>query len=126
MVSITNPIAVLDSRKKRLGPRAGADASGTSGDPAQISLFEEKPRGKAAARAASKSNRLSVAQLRELEAQKEKEVMLGHHRVRELWARMLANEEESVREWLVEAEKLIETFRETKNLFLTSRVRLSR
>ncbi len=38
---------------------------------------------------------------------------------------MLANEEEAVREWLVEAEKLVESFRETRALFLTSRVRLS-
>lgn len=35
---------------------------------------------------------------------------------------MLANEDEAVREWLVEAEKLVESFRETRALFLTSRV----
>ena len=35
---------------------------------------------------------------------------------------MLADEEDAVREWLVEAEKLIETYRETRNLFLTSKV----
>ena len=37
---------------------------------------------------------------------------------------MLANDDEAVREWLVEAEKLVESFRETRALFLTSRVRV--
>ncbi len=36
---------------------------------------------------------------------------------------MLANEAEATREWLVEAEKLVESFRETRALFLTSRHR---
>ena len=31
-------------------------------------------------------------------------------------------DQEAVREWMVEAEKMVETFRETRNLFLTSRV----
>lgn len=44
--------------------------------------------------------------------------------MKELWARMLLEEEDAVREWLVEAEKLIETYRETRNLFLTSKVRI--
>lgn len=35
---------------------------------------------------------------------------------------MLAGEEEAEREWLMEAEKLVESFRETRPLFLTSRV----
>jgi general transcription factor 3C polypeptide 3 (transcription factor C subunit 4) len=36
---------------------------------------------------------------------------------------MLAGEKDLGREWLVEAEKLIDMFRETRNLFVTSRVR---
>ena len=48
----------------------------------------------------------------------------GWHRVQDLWPRMLADEAEAVREWLVEAEKLVESFRETRALFLTSRVSL--
>lgn len=35
---------------------------------------------------------------------------------------MLINEGEAEREWLVEAEKLVETFRETRNLFNATRV----
>jgi len=35
---------------------------------------------------------------------------------------MLAGEEGPEREWMLEAEKLVDMFRETRNLFLTSRV----
>ena len=59
-----------------------------------------------------------------LEAQKEREASQSWHRVQDLWPRMLANDDEAVREWLVEAEKLVESFRETRALFLTSRVRV--
>jgi general transcription factor 3C polypeptide 3 (transcription factor C subunit 4) len=37
---------------------------------------------------------------------------------------MLIGDGEAEKNWLNEAEKLVETFRETRNLFLTSRVRL--
>lgn len=69
-----------------------------------------------------KADKLSAAQLRELEAQKEREVAQGFHRVKDLWSSMLAGEEEAEREWLVEAEKLVESFRETRNLFNATRV----
>ena len=87
----------------------------------KTSLFEEKARAKGKS-ASVKANKLNVAQLKELEAQKEKEVAQGFRRVQELWPRMLSGDEEAEREWLVEAEKLIESFRETRNLFQTSRV----
>lgn len=113
------PPPVIDSRKKR--PKESTNQPEGSSN-ASTSLFEEKAsaKSKAALRA---QGRLTHAQLRELEAQKEKEVMKGYHRVQELWPGMLAGDEEGEREWLVEAEKLVETFRETRNLFLTSRVR---
>lgn len=44
--------------------------------------------------------------------------------MKEIWAGMLAQETEAEREWLLEAEKLVDMFRETRNLFLTSRVGL--
>jgi hypothetical protein len=65
---------------------------------------------------------LTPAQLRELEVEKEKEVMKGYRRLKEIWSGMLAGEKDLEREWLVEAEKLIDMFRETRNLFVTSRV----
>lgn len=88
---------------------------------ASTSLFAEEkstPKGKSSAGKA----RLTAAQLRELEAEKEKEVVRGYHRIKELWAGMLRGDAEAEREWLLEAEKLVDMFRETRNLFLTSRV----
>jgi general transcription factor 3C polypeptide 3 (transcription factor C subunit 4) len=80
-------------------------------------------------------DRLSPTQLKELEEGKVKEVLRGFKHIRGLWGRVLASdrkvrtepdqqEEEAEREWLFEAERLVETFRETRNLFLTSRVGL--
>lgn len=116
---------MIDSRKRRAAQRDGTVDSG-GGDPASASLFEEgKVRGSKAKGTPAKSNpnKLTVTQLRELETQKEREGVQSWHRVQELYARMLAGEEEATREWLVEAEKLVESFRETRALFLTSRVR---
>ncbi|KAF9459393.1 hypothetical protein BDZ94DRAFT_1199583 [Collybia nuda] len=108
---------VIDSRKKRPKENSNQPEENTN---ASTSLFEEKATAKTKA-ALRAQGRLTHAQLRELEAQKEKEVMKGYRRVQDLWSGMLAGDEEAEREWMVEAEKLVETFRETRNLFLTSR-----
>ncbi|KAF5378579.1 hypothetical protein D9615_007122 [Tricholomella constricta] len=108
---------VIDSRKKR--PKEANTSQPADSTAASTSLFEERAKSKALAM--KSQGRLTHAQLRELEAEKEKEVIRGYKRVQELWAGMLAREEEAEREWLVEAEKLVETFRETRNLFLTTR-----
>ncbi|KAI0730796.1 TPR-like protein [Earliella scabrosa] len=115
-------LQVIDSRKRRNAQR---DGTTESGEPGSASLFEEgKVRGKGKGSSAkSNPNKLTAAQLRELETQKEREAAQGWRRVQDLWSRMLANEDEAVREWLVEAEKLVESFRETRALFLTSRHR---
>ena len=63
-----------------------------------------------------------MAELRQAEASVEKEVVQWYHRVTELWSDMLEGKDEAVREWLLEAEKLVEMFRHTRPLFLTSRV----
>ncbi|RDX56401.1 TPR-like protein [Lentinus brumalis] len=116
-------LQVVDSRKRRNAPRDGAADGGEAGS---ASLFEEgkarTQKGKGSS-AKSNPNKLTPAQLRELEAQKEREASQSWRRVQDLWPKMLANEEEAVREWLVEAEKLVESFRETRALFLTSRHR---
>jgi general transcription factor 3C polypeptide 3 (transcription factor C subunit 4) len=70
-------------------------------------------------------NRLSHAQLRELEERKEAEVLKGWKRLKDLWPKIANDEnrsEEAEAEWLLEADKLVETFRETRNLFLTTKV----
>ncbi|KAL4243959.1 Transcription factor Tfc4/TFIIIC-102/Sfc4 [Abortiporus biennis] len=108
-------LQVIDSRKKRA--RHDTDSHASNEHPG--TLFEEKARGKPVK--TPKSSKLTAVQLRELEAQKEREVMQGYHRLKELWPGMLKEEEGAVREWLIESEKLVETFRETRNLFLTTR-----
>ncbi|PPQ68724.1 hypothetical protein CVT26_003630 [Gymnopilus dilepis] len=111
---------VIDSRRRKGRGAAGGQAREGSTQPASTSLFAEEKTSKKAAPAA-RANRLTPAQLRELEAEKEKEVTRGYQRLKDLWAAMLAGEEEPEREWMLEAEKLVDMFRETRNLFLTSR-----
>ena len=86
-------------------------------NPSNTSLFsEDKAAPKSKARV---QNRLTHVQLRALEVQKEKEV------VKDIagWKKFgLVGEKDSEREWLVEAEKLIDMLREARNLFVTSRV----
>lgn len=110
---------MIDSRKRR----GKGDASSQADDQsiiASTSLFEEKAQPKV--KAQTRTPRLTHAQLKELETQKEKEVTRGYQRVKELWSGMLTGEPGAEKEWSIEAEKLVETFRETRNLFLTSRV----
>lgn len=112
-------LTVIDSRKRR----GKGDTSNQTEDQPHVgstSLFEERTQPKT--KIQPRAPRLTHAQLRELEAQKEKEVIRGYQRIQELWPNMLAGEPEAEKEWLTEAEKLVETFRETRNLFLTSRV----
>jgi general transcription factor 3C polypeptide 3 (transcription factor C subunit 4) len=89
------------------------------------SLFEESGRkGKATAKP---RDRLIPAQLRKLEEEHEERTKEGYRRICELWPTMMLPEREqgqaeAEREWLVEAEKLIEMFRTTRNLFNTTKV----
>ena len=118
--------AVLDSRRRpKIGaseqsvePEAAADAAGSS-------LFEERPRGqkeKIPRAITQKATKLTITQLKELEAKKEQEAVLSYGRVKDLWASMLSGDQAAEREWMHEAESLVESFRETRALFLTSRV----
>jgi len=64
----------------------------SEGDPTTASLFaEERTLAKSKANAMRAQNRLT--QLRELEAAKEKEVMQGYWRIRELWAGVMGGDE---------------------------------
>jgi general transcription factor 3C polypeptide 3 (transcription factor C subunit 4) len=121
---------VIDSRGRNRNQREQDDAS-QAGGAAHTSLFEETPRSKGRT-PSRKVRKLTPAQLRELEEQKEKDVLRGYKRVKELWPKMLdkthtepdRSREEAEREWMFEAEKLVEMFRETRMLFLSTRVRL--
>ncbi|KAH9476509.1 Transcription factor tau subunit sfc4 [Psilocybe cubensis] len=111
---------VIDSRKKKgkstasNQPEDPTNASGTS-------LFAEDKVTSKTKGTSNRAARLTHAQLKELEMQKEKEVVRGYQRMRAIWAAMLADDPDAEREWMMEAEKLVDMFRETRNLFLTSR-----
>jgi general transcription factor 3C polypeptide 3 (transcription factor C subunit 4) len=85
---------VIDSRKKRGIPNV-ANQTEDPVNPSNTSLFsEDKAAPKSKARV---QNRLTPAQLRELktEKEKEKEVMKGYRRLKEIWSGMLAGEKDS-------------------------------
>jgi len=113
---------VIDSRKKR--PKDTV-VNANPADTQSSSLFEETTAKKKSK--VPKTGRLTLSQLHELERKKEEEVKRGYKLLCELWPKMLlpqgaAGQELAEREWLLEAEKLVDMFRETRNLFRASRV----
>ncbi|KAK0189733.1 hypothetical protein F5146DRAFT_1103820 [Armillaria mellea] len=108
---------VIDSRKKKPKDKTATQTE----DPATASLFPEERTQSRTKLAIKAQNRLTHTQLRELEVEKEKEIVRGYRRLQEIWAKMMEADEVAEREWMVEAEKMVETFRETRNLFMTSR-----
>ncbi|KAJ7640027.1 TPR-like protein [Mycena polygramma] len=111
---------VIDSRKRRpKEPNAVANSAARAAFPALIQEKAVKSRINAPTK--KSTNRLSNAELREMEAQKETEVMDGYRRLKQLWPRMLQGDGEPRQQWMLEAEKLIEAFRETRRLYSTSR-----
>ncbi|KAJ7648353.1 TPR-like protein [Mycena polygramma] len=112
---------VIDSRKRRpKEPNAATNSAAPAAFPPLIQEKAVKSRINAPAKKAS-TNRLSNAELREMEAHKETEVMDGYRRLKQLWPRMLQGDGEPRQQWMLEAEKLIEAFRETRKLYSTSR-----
>ena len=111
---------MIDARGKR-GARHSKHGATTNHPSVQgASLFEETPSSRP--NKGYKSSKSSRPVARELEAEKEKEVLKGYQRVKDLTPAMKTGNEISIKEWLLEAEKLIETFRETRRLFLSTRV----
>lgn len=116
-------LSVIDSRRRNPSGRSTSDAN--PDEPAS-SLIPEKGRGRTKSTLAS-AKKLTQDQLRELEHEREREVLRGYRRATELWLRVLEDGEvrgqaEAEREWLFEVDKLVETFRETRRLFTTSKV----
>lgn len=118
-------LTVIDSRRR---PRKGAQSSADNNAPAAAttttSLFEESAK---TSKSSAKAAKFSQTELKEMERQKEEEVLRSYERVQATWAGMLKGDgeegqSEAEREWLVEAERMTESFRMTKRLFLTSRV----
>lgn len=111
---------MIDARGKR-STRHGKQNTVISNPNTQgTSLFEEASSSRPTK--GYKSSKSSRPVARELEVEKEKEVLKGYQRVVDLTAAMKAGDGVAVKEWLLEAEKLIETFRETRRLFLSTRV----
>lgn len=111
---------VIDARGKR-STRHGKQSTVVNNPNTQpASLFEEVSSSRPTK--GYKSSKSSRPVARELEVEKEKEVLKGYQRVMDLTPAMKAGDEVAVKEWLLEAEKLIETFRETRRLFLSTRV----
>jgi general transcription factor 3C polypeptide 3 (transcription factor C subunit 4) len=113
---------VIDSRRRRRGggdEESESEAGSPTDTRTKASLFaEKKSKGKrSAAKSAQNKPRLSKEELIQLDQQKEGEALRAYARVKQLWDAMLAGEEAAEREWLIEAEKLVEMFRETRALF---------
>ncbi len=115
---------VIDARKRRRAEGQSTDgnehSSSTPTAQGGASLFEEKKK----ATKSGHQRKLTLAQLKDLEAKKEAQVVRGYRRLTELWPAMVEDAGDAERAWIEEAEKLVETYRETRNLFAASRVGL--
>ncbi|KAJ7055549.1 hypothetical protein C8F01DRAFT_994021 [Mycena amicta] len=114
---------VMDSRRRRPRDNGPADPTDANRLPPLIQEKQKPPPPKTMSqmKRLNKPPRLTPQELRALEETKETEAMVSYRRVRELWDAMVRGEDEDTEEWLGEAKKLIEAFRETRRLFSTSR-----
>ncbi|KAJ7512667.1 TPR-like protein [Mycena galericulata] len=112
---------VIDSRKKgNKTSDATTDQVGQASQPSgSASLFaEEKDKTSKSKRSGP---RMTVEALKEMEATMERDAIKSHRRITELWPNISREQvNESEREWLLQAEKMVESFRETRQLFTTS------
>ncbi|KIY61656.1 TPR-like protein [Cylindrobasidium torrendii FP15055 ss-10] len=114
--ALTLVYEVIDSRKK--GPRKKNAAGDSDANPGGSLFAEDKPAGKVKQKP---QNRLSPMQLRQLETEREAEMVREHRRLKELWPAMAEGNEAAYNEWMLKAHQMIETFRETRNLFMTGK-----
>ncbi|KAF7318942.1 hypothetical protein HMN09_00230000 [Mycena chlorophos] len=117
---------VIDSRKRNLGDSRTPEAREPSPSDAQApsaSLFTESAASEKATTSRSTKSRMSTEALKQFELEMESETIKGQQRLIELYPSIRKEEEpnEAEREWLILAEKLVEAFRETRQLFSTSR-----
>ncbi|KAJ7666264.1 hypothetical protein DFH06DRAFT_1470427 [Mycena polygramma] len=114
---------VIDARKRYT--KSSDVATSQPGQAAQqpsSSLFAEGQTDKSTTKTTkSGRQRMSVEALKELEAKMEKDTMKIYRRLAELYPQISKEEvNDSERDWLLQAEKMVETFRETRQLFTTS------
>ncbi|KAF7360402.1 hypothetical protein MVEN_00770100 [Mycena venus] len=117
---------VIDSRKKTSKPSDVAAGQSVQG-PQQpsSSLFAEAKSADKSTTKTTKSGRprMSLEALKELEAKLEQDTLKSYRRLGELYPNISKEEvNDSERDWLLQAEKMIESFRETRQLFTTSQL----
>ncbi|KAJ7912852.1 TPR-like protein [Mycena leptocephala] len=111
---------VIDSRKKGKQSSDVAAQFGQAQQPS-ASLFTEAKADKVTTKTKSERQRMSLEALQELEANMERDTFKSYRRLAELYPNISKDEVNNFeREWLLQAEKMIESFRETRQLFSTS------
>ncbi|KAF7325830.1 hypothetical protein MKEN_00433700 [Mycena kentingensis (nom. inval.)] len=112
---------VIDSRRKN--NRITEPSAGPGQAPVHSSsLFSEGHSVEKTGKSKSTHARMSLEALKQFEAEMQSETLRGHQRLAELYPKIdLEEQNEYERDWLVQAEKLIEAFRETRKLFSTTR-----
>lgn len=120
---------VIDSRKKIKQQDAvqtdRPTATSTTPHGVAGSLFSENA-FQTRAKRNPPAKRLTAAELRQLEAEKEAEIVGGWKRLLELWpavrSRRKGRLDQAGRDWMVQAGKMADTFRETRLLFTQGKV----
>ncbi|KAJ6488044.1 hypothetical protein C8R45DRAFT_264401 [Mycena sanguinolenta] len=114
---------VIDSRKRTA--KSAADV--VAGQPAQApqqpssSLFAEDKSADKSTTKTTKRPRISAEALMELESKMEQDTLKAYRRLAELYPKISKEEANDFeRDWLIEAEKLTDSFRECRQLFTTS------
>lgn len=133
---------MIDARKRRAQQTEGStlqmpsetrDGQIEQQQNTQSSLFTERSRSSKQRSGETQNAKLTKAQVKDLEKKKEEEVLMSWRRMTELqgfvdvvWLKDGVTEdvERGVKDWLFEAEKIIDGFRETRMLFITSSVSL--
>ncbi|CAK5261855.1 unnamed protein product [Mycena citricolor] len=113
---------VIDSRRR--GNKIIDDDAGTANTaPPTSSLFAEESKSSARMKRSQPQNRMSREALIELETQMELETLRSHQHLQELYPQIdlgLQDANEAERDWVITAERLLDAFRETRQLFTTT------
>jgi len=106
-----------------MGKQSGTQQAASSSHGGQVqtqSLFDEK--AAASKKAKPTAPRLSAAEFKALEEERQAKIDASYEMCKQLYDGMMSGDEEAESEWLIEAEKLVEHFRETRQLFITAKV----
>ncbi|KAL5520201.1 hypothetical protein ACEPAG_9414 [Sanghuangporus baumii] len=108
---------VINSRRRRIGGTKDGDAQDDGEEIAATSLFAERKRGRA--KQSKPRTPMSRQHLIELEREKDRVAAGCYEQLLQLQDSMRHGDTNAENEWLLNAEKLIEMFRETRSLFVT-------